>query len=411
MTERYFGASGPETPAMMIHEDLMHKQQVLEDDHAGLASFAIQTPEVQVAELTGGHTLVLIDDSVQDGGAFKYRSSVANLAVLPEETEEVVIVTAGNAGMTLGAAALRRGIRSRAFTPDSLTDPKREGMHAVSMEIVLAGKDVTEVMPHAQTYVDTAKGSELVHPYNGLWGLAGLRYLGLDIGDALLKLSADGRLDLTRPTEVNVPLGGGSGVVGVASGLYTHKLNTSQLDTVSVHAIRPNRLPGGEMNPRFDGLRVPVPGSNTAPFLEDRRFVANTKYVDESNVADGTQLLAGLSDTMYEPNAVAAVAAATRWIADNPEAEPRNFVAVLTGRNTDPAQHTYFMQLRGYKETEEYSRRMADRQRRAAADLASLAFRNNLRVTHTGVRHDSGRVGTAALLSGPTLRSFVHLNK
>jgi|GEM_PF-2717478 len=397
MVERYFGINRPETPAMMIHQELTARQRILEDEHGGLAGFDITPPEVQVAQLANGNTMTLIDTTLLPGGAFKYLSGVANLIVLPEEIKEVVIATAGNAGKALGQAAMRVGKRSIAFSPRDLTHIKRSGMEDAGMDVISDSYDVAEAMDMAEAYVSARQHTAaLIHPYNNLWGLAGLRCMGADIASTLRKLSADGSLDLKNPTDVTVAVGGGSGVTGVASGLYSHKVNDGLLQNVSVFAVRPQRLPGGEMNPIFDGLRVAVPGNNTAPFLEDRRFVAGTRYVSESNVADGTRLLSTLSDTMYEPNAVVAVAAVTKWVADNPGADSRNFVAVLTGRNTNPDHHEYFMNLRGYKESDEYARRMADRERRVAADLAQVAIKNNLVVTQDVVRHGA-RPGMAVL--------------
>ena len=167
---------------------------------------------------------------------------------------------------------------------------------------------------------------------------------------------------------------GGSGVAGVASRLRTEKDSGSMPPTLSVVAARPHRLPDGSMDPRFDGLRVAVPGSNTAPFLEDPGFVRATQIVNELSVADGARYMAKLSEVAYEPNTLVAVGAITQWIARNPGADKRNFVAVLTGRNSDPDVYERFKTLPGYESSQELQSWREARARRLAAEAASLAF-------------------------------------
>jgi threonine dehydratase len=400
----------PESRVDRLHVGLAERQRILDEEHQGLRSFGIATPELYVEELDG-HTIVVLDESVQPGGAFKYMSSAASIATLPKEATEAVTVTAGNFGLTLGEAAARANIGARAFTPTDLNPVKRAGMLGVGMEVVLAGETVEAAMPVAGKYVDATDGAVLLHPFNNPWGIAGLRYMGEHVSDALKKLYANDSIDPARPTGVFIGLGGGSGVAGIASRLRSEKDAGDLPEHVTVHGVRPNAIEHGEMNPRFDGLRVAVPGSNTAPFLEDRRFTHGTRYVGEATVADATRFMAKLSDVQYEPNALIALGAVMQWITDYPEAPPRTFGVVLTGRNSDEQNYSHFKALDGYTTTEEYRRWREAAERRRNADLAAANHQATVRMA-TGIsasadRSVVDRTRIMPCLGGATLRRHV----
>jgi threonine dehydratase len=402
---RYFGGAGPESAAMALHQDLVSRQAVLDTKYDGLAGYGIGEPRVFAYELEDGHQLLVVDESDQPGGAFKSISSAASVATVPKGTEEVVATTAGNFGITLAVTALRDQLRSRSFTPFNLTDEKRRGMEDAGMVVEQVADSVAEAMPFAEAYVEKTSGAVLLHPYNNPWGIAGLRYMGQHVRNAVLKRAADDALDIDRPTDIFIPQGGGSAAAGVASDLYGAKHDGDMPENVSLYTVRPPRVRGGMLNERFDGLRVEVPGSNTAPFLEDRRFVQGRRLIEESSVADGTRLMAEIDPTQYEANALITVGAVLQWIADNPGAKPRNFVAVLTGRNTSPEQYNYFMNLPGYRESAAYAGRRAEAVRRSGAMAAHRAFKRNLVVNHGVVEHLDPRRGRgAACLGGVALR-------
>lgn len=402
---RYFGGVGPESTAMLLHEDLVRRQEILDNEFEGLVRYDISDPVVFTHELEDGHTLLGVDESVQPGGAFKSISSAASVATVPKGTKEVVATTAGNFGITLAVTALKDQLRSRSFTPFNLNLVKKAEMEEAGMVVQQVAGSVVDAMPFADAYVKNTPGAVLLHPYNNPWGIAGLRYMGHHIRTAILKRAADGALDLDRPTDVCVPQGGGSAAAGVASDLYSTKVEGEIPENISLYTVRPPRVMGGTLNERFDGLRVEVPGSNTGPFLEDHRFVQGRRLVEEASVADGTRLMAGINTVQYEANSLIAVGAVLQWIADNPGAEPRNFVAVLTGRNTVPEQYEYFLNLPGYKESAGYAARQAETARRCIALAAHQAFKQQLVIGRDVVNYPDPRRGFgAACLGGATLR-------
>lgn len=403
---RHFGSVGPESAAMVLHQDFVERQKVLDNEYGGLARYGITEPETYRVELPDGHELLVVDESVQPGRAFKSISSAASVATVPKGTKEVVATTAGNFGITLAVTALQDELASRSFTTFGVNPIKERDMRAAKMAVEKVADNVDEAMPFAERYVENTPGAVLLHPYNNPWGIAGLRYMGQHVRTAVQKRVANGELDIDRPTGIVVPQGGGSAVAGVASDLFSAKLEGDIPEHVTLHSVRPPRVRGGTLNERFDGLRVEVPGTNTGPFLEDQRFVQSRRLVEESAVADGTRFMADVNGVAYEANSLITVGAVLQWIADNPGAEPRNFVAVLTGRNTDPNQYAYFMDLPGYKESAAYEARRHEAARQAAAKSARLAFERDLVVGHdVGDFADPRRGRGAAVLGGVVLRS------
>lgn len=268
---------------------------------------------------------LLAVESLNEAGSFKLRGAVAALSALPRGAP-VVACSAGNHGLAVGLAAARAGLSATIVVSRRADPAKVAGIRRTGAELVLHGETYDEAERHALELAGR-RGAAFVSPYNDPMVIAGQATVGRELVEALGE-------DLT----IVVPVGGGGLAAGVA-------LAAGRAVTVGVEAerspalssaLRAGRVTTIEPGPTLaDALAGNLePGTVTFPLVRDR--VALVTTVTETEIAGAMRFL-HVEHGLVAEGAGAVAAAAVR--AGRVPVRTRACVAVVTGRNVDPARY------------------------------------------------------------------------
>lgn len=322
-----------ERPTAQSTEQRLDAQDVHTEIQSRLATFTaelqaelgiVQTELTEVA-VHGPHRLLVLDETVQPTGNFKYNG--AAFAVHQRQAARTYTTgTAGNFGAALAEAAYRAGKDAVLYAPDTLPEAKRTNMECSGGKVRTLPTDVMGAIATANALAETNSDWAFVHPFDDLDAIAGQRLVGQRL--------ALGLQDIQGPKRVLIQRGGGSLGTGVASALYDAQLPDTQLTLV-----RPERV-DGRLDGRYDGLAVEEPGHHAHTLLENPAFVAGTMEISEADTGRAAARMYRALGKRYEPSGLAGAAAFEKLAKEN--AEPTTYVAVLSGANVAPETYADF---------------------------------------------------------------------
>ncbi|HUO51625.1 MAG TPA: threonine/serine dehydratase [Gemmatimonadaceae bacterium] len=296
---------------------------------AVLRGQAVRTPLLPADDLAaeiGAPSVHLKPETLQRGGAFKFRGAYTFLARLPAETRArgVIAPSSGNHAQAVALAARIFGVPCTVVMPTSVTAPKRAGAERYGAKVVLAGTTTADRMARALEIVK-AEGSVLVPPYDDATIIAGQGTAGLEIVE-----------DLPAVGTVVVPVGGGGLSAGVATAV---KLLAPAARVIGVepagapklsraraagHPVALERTGG-----LADGLLAVEIG--TLPFQHHSRYIDDVVLVEDAALPGAMRWLLDRMKLVVEPSGAITIAALREGLV-----RPRGpTVAVLSGGNIE----------------------------------------------------------------------------
>jgi threonine dehydratase len=302
-----------------------------------LAHQAIVTPAIVNAAVNDrvGATVIFKAETLQVGGAFKFRGAYNRLSQLDAEQRSrgVVAWSSGNHAQGVAAAAQRVGTRAVIVMPNDSPSIKVENTLRFGAEIVHYDRYSQD---REQIGRDLARemGAVLVPPYDDPHIIAGQ-------GTTALELAAQTRAELNRDLDVLMaPCGGGGLVSGCALALSAVSPRTS------IYAVEPagfddtaRSLRSGKRETNApdarticDALMPPRPGELTFPI--NREHLSGALVVSDDEVLDAIAFAWRELKLVVEPGGCVALAA---LLHDKLDVRGKTVGIVLSGGNVDPA--------------------------------------------------------------------------
>lgn len=316
-------AGAQEGPALVTLDELRAAARTLD-------GVAARTPLI-VADAAGeaiGLPVWLKAESLQHGGAFKFRGAYTFLAWLDPEARArgVIAPSSGNHAQAVALAARMFGVPATVVMPTTVTATKRAGAERLGARIELAGTTTQDRMDRALELVRD-EGLTLVPPYDHRVIIAGQGTVGLEIVEALPDVET-----------VVVPVGGGGLSAGVATAVKRLTPHVRVIGaepagapklTRAREAGHPVRLSG--TSSIADGLLAVEIGSLN--FAHHQAFLDEVVLVDDDAIREAVRALLDRAKLLVEPSGAITVAALLSGAARG----RGKTVAVLSGGNTDYA--------------------------------------------------------------------------
>lgn len=302
-----------------------------------LAQQAIVTPAISNPVLNEriGATVVIKAETLQVGGAFKFRGAYNRLSQLDAEQRSrgVVAWSSGNHAQGVAAAAKRVGTRAVIVMPDDTPSIKIENTQRFGAGIVRYDRYSQD---REQIGRDLARemNAIVVPPYDDPHIIAGQ-------GTTALELAAQTRALLNRDLDVLMaPCGGGGLVAGCALALSAVSPSTA------IYAVEPagfddtaRSLQSGRRESNASGARTicdalmpPRPGELTFPI--NREHLRGGLVVSDNEVLDAIAFAWRELKLVVEPGGCVALAALLHGKLD---VRGKTVGIVLSGGNVEPA--------------------------------------------------------------------------
>lgn len=322
-------------PTLLLHEDNMHDhiQSVLRSlGREACEDMGIQWTNLQEVPVPGIHRLFVLDETVQPGGSFKYNGMAVAVREALRRNPDLELFTIGSAGnASSGLAATREifGVGVEVYAPTTINPIKRAAnerygavVHADYEDVIDAGRaaqNVAAVDPHTRF---------AMHAFNNPDAIAGQALVGTRIVEGIKAQRLTGRV------EVLVQRGGGSLLTGVASVIYEAKERGELKNAeVVVREVRPRRIDGDKLDPRYDGLFVEEPGLYAANIVNSPDFIQPGTI--EITPADTGRAANLLFPTIRHILELSGLAGAAGYVHERASAsEPTTYITVATGANT-----------------------------------------------------------------------------
>jgi len=306
---------------------------------ARISGKVLRTPVAASRTLDGflGHNLLFKCENLQRVGAFKARGALNTLLWMKEQgrlPQRAIAYSSGNHAQAVAWAAAELGIQSEIYMPEASSAVKRAATEAYGARLHLRASRAA--MEREAEAAGAAPGCALVPPYDHDEIIHGQ-------GTA----AAEALEDHPEVEAVFAPVGGG----GLLSGT-----------TLAVKGAGPG--PGGAPRLVFGGepllandaartLREgklfrwdePQPtmadGARTLSLSERTRKIVKQAdgifEIEEEELARWTQWLTHLLKQQIEPTGALGMAAAARWLAQQPARPRRTVLVILSGGNADAA--------------------------------------------------------------------------
>jgi threonine dehydratase len=294
----------------------------------GVADRTLVATSRTVDELAGGQVFFKCE-SLQRGGAFKFRGAYNRLAALSaeERARGVVAFSSGNHAQGVALAARELGVPATVVMPSDAPALKVAATQAYGAEVVRYERLTEDREAIARSLADE-RGLTLVPPYDHPLIMAGQ-------GTAALELIEEvGALDWLL-----APLGGGgllSGCLIAATGVQPEikvvgvETETSNDWVLSLEAGHPVRIPPPETI--ADGMRTQQPGALTFPIVQKLAHSVTTVSDDEVKAAMRFLLLR--MKLLVEPTGAVPVAL---LLSGRLDLRGQRVGVILSGGNADPA--------------------------------------------------------------------------
>jgi len=293
-----------------------------------LDGIATRTPLIPADSIGDrvGVPVWLKPESLQRGGAFKFRGAYTYLAWLDPEARSrgVIAPSSGNHAQAVALAAKLFDVPATVVMPTSVTAAKRAGAERLGARVELAGTTTQDRMDRALELVQ-AEGMTLVPPYDDRVIIAGQGTVGLELLDSLPDVET-----------VIVPVGGGGLSAGVATAVKRLAPHVRVIGAEPAGAPKLTRARAAGHPVRLtrtdsiaDGLLAVQVG--TLNFAHHRAYLDEVVTVEDEALLAAMRLLLDRCKLVVEPSGAITVAAMLSGAA-----APRGkTVAVLSGGNIE----------------------------------------------------------------------------
>ncbi|MGH7633544.1 MAG: threonine ammonia-lyase [Gemmatimonadaceae bacterium] len=268
---------------------------------------AVRTPLLPADELApagSGAEVWLKPETLQRGGAFKFRGAYTFIARLDPSLRArgVIAPSSGNHAQAVALAARLFGVPATVVMPVTVTAAKRAGAERFGARIELAGTTTAHRMDRA-VELSRATGSVLVPPYDDPVIIAGQGTTGLEIVE-----------DLPAVTTVLVPVGGGGLAAGVATAVKMLAPGARVVAVEPIGAPKLTRARAAGAPVRLertasiaDGLMAVEIGA--LPFAHHQAYVDDVVLVEDAAMRDSVRWLLDRMKLVTEPSGAITVAA------------------------------------------------------------------------------------------------------
>jgi len=303
----------------------------LADAARRLDGVAVRTPLVPFPRVTP--RLLIKPESLQPTGAFKVRGAYAAITADLDGARQrgVVAHSSGNHGHAVAYAAALLGVRAVVVVPEGAPETKTEAIAYYGAELVTVAPTLPARLAATDKLV-AEHGYLLIPPFDDRRVIAGQGTIGLEIAD-----------DCPAADLVVVPISGGGLISGIATAIHARHPQTAivgvepELAADARDSLRQGEVitwPAAQTQRTVaDALRVERLGALT--FAHIREHVSDIVTVTDQEMLSAVRRLAREVGLVAEPGGAAAVAACLFRAGELPAARTR--VAVLSGRNVDPA--------------------------------------------------------------------------
>ncbi len=296
-----------------------------------LRGVAHRTPVLTSRTLNelAGRELFLKCESLQRGGAFKFRGAYNAISRLSEEQRRrgVVAFSSGNHAQGVALAARILGVAAIICMPDDAPPVKLAATRGYGAEVRIFERATVDRDSFARAIAEE-RGMTIIPPYDHPDIIAGQGTTALELLEQAPELDA-----------LVTPIGGGgllSGCAVAAKGLRPQirifGVETEGADDVRQSLERGERVTISPPATIADGIRTTSPGRLTFPIIQ--RHVEQVLVVSDAAVLDALRLLLLRVKLVVEPTGAVALAAVLAGLLP---AECRRVGVILSGGNIDPA--------------------------------------------------------------------------
>lgn len=314
-------------PATSATEGLVTLDELRAAAHI-IEGVAVRTPLLQAEPVTErvGVPVWLKPESLQRGGAFKFRGAYTYLAQLAPEARSrgVIAPSSGNHAQAVALAAKLFGVPATVVMPTTVTAAKRAGAERLGARIELAGTTTQDRMDRALELV-RAEGMTLVPPYDDRVIIAGQGTVGLEVMESLPDVET-----------VIVPVGGGGLSAGVATAVKRLAPNVRLVGAEPAGAPKLTRARAAGHPVRLtstesiaDGLLAVQVG--TLNFAHHQAYLDEVVTVEDDALLSAMRLLLDRCKLLVEPSGAITVAA----MLSGAVTPAGRTVAVLSGGNIE----------------------------------------------------------------------------
>ena len=262
-------------------------------------------------------------------GAFKTRSALVYLRWLREsgaKARVIVTATRGNFGQAVVFAAEREGMEAVVYVPHGNSESKNRAMRALGARLIEHGQDFEEARLEALRWAE-AEGHHYMPSFHE-WLAAGTATYSWELFSAVKQIDV-----------AFVPIGQGSGVIGMCAAKQALGVATEIVAVASEHApanyesfIRRERVCVPARTRLADGMAVPAPDSGALELVW--QHVSRVVTVNDDEVAAAMRAVFDDTHNIAEGAGAAAVAALLK---EKSGLRGKRVAAVLSGGNVDRA--------------------------------------------------------------------------
>ncbi|WGM37685.1 threonine/serine dehydratase [Caulobacter sp. NIBR1757] len=300
-----------------------------------LEGLAVATPLIESPHLNAhlGGRVLLKPETLQRGGAFKFRGAMNKLSKLGDEQRArgVVACSSGNHAQGVALAARMVGAPAVIVMPRDAPAMKIANTRDYGAEVILYDR-YTDNREAITEGVATERGMTIVWPFDDLDVIAGQGTIGLELEAQARGLGA--RLDLAL-----TPVGGGGLAAGVSTAIRRLSPSTEVYgvepaafdDTARSFATGERQSIDPAARSICDALLSPAPGRLTLPL--NRANLSGVLTVTDAEVAEAMRFAFTWLKLVVEPGGIVGLAA---LLAGKVRLEGRTAGVVLSGGNVDP---------------------------------------------------------------------------
>lgn len=294
---------------------------------------AVVTPLLEYSDLNqrAGARVLLKAESLQVGGAFKFRGAYNRLAALSaeERAKGVVAASTGNHAQGVAHAAKRLGMTATIVMPVDAPKIKLENTRNLGAEVITYDRKTQDRDTIAKALA-AERGCAFVHPYDNPWVMAGQGTIGIEMVE-----QAGVPLD-----DVLICCGGGGLTAGIATAVKHLSPQTR------IYAVEPEgyddtvkSLQAGQRlfiekgaQSICDAISTNAPGELTFPVLQ--HCGVEGIAVTDDDARDAMRYAFHTLKLVLEPGGAVALGAI---LSGKFRAEGRVVAVVLSGGNVDPS--------------------------------------------------------------------------
>lgn len=302
---------------------------------ARLEGLAIRTPLIESPALNAevGARVLLKPETLQRGGAFKFRGAMNRMLRLTDEERARGVVACSSGNHAQGVALAARMLRAPAtiVMPADAPAMKVANTRAYGAEVVSYDR-YSEDREAITARIAQERGMTIVWPFDDPDIIAGQGTAGLE----LVKQAAEAEAILDV---VLAPVGGGGLIAGVSTAVRAMSPRTAILGVEPADFDDTRRsLDSGRRETNdpaargiCDALQSPSPGAITFPI--NRANLDGVATVTDEQVAEAVRYAYATLKLVVEPGGAVGLAALLAGVVD---AKDVNVGVVLSGGNVDP---------------------------------------------------------------------------